>query len=139
MVKLLYVEDADDIRQEIAYQLKLLSYQVIEATNGQDAIEKFKLFKPDLVFMDITMPVLDGITACSTITSEFPRAKIILLNSMIDPDISQLMMQSALKKGAKDFINKPVKVQEIDIMVKKYLSPLTKLINALLRVGAHPS
>ncbi|TFE03391.1 response regulator [Jeotgalibacillus sp. R-1-5s-1] len=104
MTKVLVVDDAKFMRMTLKNMLSNSDFEVIgEAENGQDAIEQYKALSPDLVTMDITMPVLDGISAAKEILREDPSAKIIMCSAMGQ----QKMVIEAIEAGAKDFIVKP--------------------------------
>lgn len=76
----------------------------IEATNGQDAIDSYKREKPDLVFLDIVMPVKDGNAAVREIQEFDSNATIIIVSSVG----TQAQLKAAIEAGAKDFIQKPL-------------------------------
>ncbi len=80
-----------------------------EATNGQDAIDKYKEEKADIVFLDIVMPQTDGITATGEIIKYDPKAIIIIVSSIGTKD----QLKSAIEAGAKDFIQKPYSADQI--------------------------
>src|SRR5207253_3955009 len=75
---------------------------VAEATDGQDAIEKFRLHRPDVTLMDLQMPALNGIEAIIGIRSEFPNARIIVLTTYT----GDVQVLRALKAGARGYIPK---------------------------------
>jgi two-component system chemotaxis response regulator CheY len=79
-------------------------YEVVgEASNGLEAIEAAKRYKPDIVTLDITMPEMDGIQAVPEILKVSPDTKIIMVSAMGQ----QSMVIEAIKQGAKDFVVKP--------------------------------
>ncbi len=88
----------------------------VEATNGQEAIDKFKSDKPDIVFLDIVMPVKDGIAAVKEITEADPKAVIIIVSSVG----TQAQLKNAIEAGAKDFIQKPLNVEQIERVLKNH-------------------
>jgi two-component system, chemotaxis family, chemotaxis protein CheY len=90
---------------------------VIEAENGQVAIEKYAQLKPDLVLMDITMPVLDGISATKAITASDPNAKVVMCTAMGQKN----MVIEAIQAGAKDFIVKPFQPERVLESIAKLL------------------
>jgi len=75
---------------------------VAEASNGQEAIEKFRLHRPDVTLMDLQMPALNGIDAIIGIRSEFPNARIIVLTTYA----GDVQVLRALKAGARGYILK---------------------------------
>jgi len=82
MLKILVVDDSLIIRKKITKLSAELGHKVVYgAKNGQEAIEKYKELKPDLVTMDITMPDMDGIEAVKHIINEDSEAKIIMVTS----------------------------------------------------------
>mgnify|MGYP001510020761 CR=1 FL=1 len=87
----------------------------VEAANGQEAIDKFKSDKPDIVFLDIVMPVKDGIAAVKEIRESDPKAVIIIVSS-----VGTQALRSAIEAGAKDFIQKPLNVEQIERVLKNY-------------------
>jgi len=110
MKRVLVVDDAAFMRLSLKTILERNGYEVIgEAGNGNDAIEKFKILKPDIVTMDITMPDLDGIQALNEIIKFDPKANIIMLSAMgQEPRIRE-----AIISGAKGFIVKPFKEENL--------------------------
>ena len=88
----------------------------VEAVNGQEAIDKFKSDKPDIVFLDIVMRVKDGIAAVKEITESDPKAVIIIVSSVG----TQAQLKNAIEAGAKDFIQKPLNVEQIERVLKNY-------------------
>ncbi|HEY3315508.1 MAG TPA: response regulator [Bacillota bacterium] len=116
MPKVLLVDDADFMRMRSAKLLTENGYEVSEAENGQVAISKYELVKPDVVLMDITMPVMDGITAVKEIKGRDPEAKIVMCSALGQ----QTMVLEALKAGARDFIVKPFQPDKILATVKKF-------------------
>lgn len=81
----------------------------IEATNGQDAIDSYKREKPDLVFLDIVMPVKDGNAAVREIQEFDSNATIIIVSSVG----TQAQLKAAIEAGAKDFIQKPLSEDQL--------------------------
>lgn len=116
--KVLIVDDAAFMRMMIKDILSKNGYEVVgEATDGADAIEKYKELKPDLVTMDITMPEMDGIMALKEIKKIDPDAKVIMCSAMGQ----QAMVIDAIQAGAKDFIVKPFQADRVIEAIKKTL------------------
>ena len=80
-----------------------------EAVNGKEAVEKYIAEQPDLVFLDIVMPIKDGISAVRESMEENPNALIIIVSSVG----TQQQLKAALEAGAKDFVQKPLKTDQI--------------------------
>lgn len=104
MAKIVVVDDAKFMRMTLENILTKANHEVIgEAENGEEAIELYRTLKPDLMTMDITMPVKSGLDAMKEIKKEFPSAKVIMCSAMGQ----QKMVVEAIEAGAKDFIVKP--------------------------------
>ena len=83
------------------------------AVNGREAIEQYLKLKPDLVFMDITMPEMEGVEAVQGIIGHDASAKIVMVSS----NGYQEMIKSALDSGAKHFLTKPVEPKQVASVV----------------------
>ncbi len=121
--KILVVDDDPDIVEILTYNLSLGGYDVKSAFNGKEAIKKAKIFLPEIILLDVMMPEMDGIEACSLIR-EIPsllNTRIIFLSARSE-DYTQL---SAFDAGADDYISKPVKPK---ILLKK-IESIFKRIN----------
>lgn len=105
--KILIVDDEPDIIELLHYNLTREGYEVAQAENGKKAIEIAQAFKPDVILMDVMMPVLDGIAACRQLRemSEFKQTHIIFLTARAE-EFSEV---AAFDAGADDFITKPIK------------------------------
>ena len=105
MLKVLIVDDSLIIRKKISKILENLGHEVVcDATNGQEAIDAYLKYKPDLVTMDITMPDMDGITAVKEIIKGDSEAKIIMVTSHGQED----MVIKSIQSGAVGYILKPI-------------------------------
>ena len=120
--KILVVDDDPDIVEILRYNLSLAGYEVKSASNGKECIKKAKLFVPELILLDVMMPEMDGIEACSLL-KEIPsliNTRIIFLSAR-NEDYTQL---SAFDAGADDYISKPVKPK---ILLKKIASIIKRI------------
>lgn len=116
--KILITDDTLFMRVTLKTILKENGYdEVIEAANGQEAIDLYAEHKPDVVLMDITMPVMDGLTALKEIRAKDASAKIIMCTAMGQKN----MVIEAVQAGAKDFIVKPFQPDRVVESVKKQL------------------
>ena len=120
--KILVVDDDQDIIEILRYNLNLNGYDVKSAFNGKEAIKKAKLFIPDIILLDVMMPVMDGIEACSKIKTIPSLTKtIIIFLSARSEEFTQI---TAFDAGGDDYISKPVKPK---ILLKKIESILKRL------------
>ena len=101
-MKILVVDDEDLLVKGIRFNLQHDGYEVITGSNGLEALQQMQSQKPDLVILDIMMPEMDGLTACSKIR-EFSDVPIILLTAKAD-DMDKLM---GFDFGADDYLTKP--------------------------------
>ena len=118
MAKILIVDDSRIIRRVLVNTLTEAGYEVIgEAANGEEAMEQLKSIKPDLVTLDITMPIMDGLETLSHIREEYPDLKVIMISAAGQKN----KVLQALKAGALDFIRKPFEKDEMLEVLKKYV------------------
>ena len=114
--KILICDDAASMRMMLKDIMKRIGYsEVYEAENGKKAIEKYIEFKPDLVFMDITMPEMDGIEALKKIIANDKNAAVIMCAAIGQ---SPLAVET-MKNGAKDVIFKPYNIERVKEIVNK--------------------
>jgi two-component system chemotaxis response regulator CheY len=88
-----------------------------EAGNGEEALNLYREHKPDLVLMDITMPVMDGLTAVKEIKKEFPDCNIVMCTALGQKNT----VVEAIRSGAKDFIVKPFQAERVIESVQKII------------------
>jgi two-component system, chemotaxis family, chemotaxis protein CheY len=117
MARILIVDDAEFLRMRISKMLLAEGYEVLEAENGLQAVEKYKAEKPDAVLMDITMPEMDGLTALKEIKAFDAKAKIVMLTALGQESV----VLEAIKSGARDFVVKPFERERV-------MSAITKLL-----------
>jgi two-component system alkaline phosphatase synthesis response regulator PhoP len=120
---ILVVDDEQDILELISYNLSREGYQVYTASNGKQAISKAKEVNPDLIILDVMMPVMDGIEACRVMRAmpEFKQTFIVFLTARSE-EYSEI---AGFHVGADDYIAKPIKPRA-----------LMSRINAILRRNA---
>ena len=117
MKKVLVVEDYADVRKIMKILISRRGYEVVEATDGYDAVEKAKQYNPDLILMDLAMPIMDGVTATQIIreTDAFQKTPIIGLTAYAAYN------EEALEAGCNEVINKPLEFENIGPLLKQYL------------------
>lgn len=106
-VKVLVVDDEEDILELLEYNLQKEGYEVVKARNGKEAIDVAIKEVPEIILLDIMMPLMDGIQACQEIRKEpaLENAYIIFLTARIE-EYSEI---AGFNAGADDYINKPIK------------------------------
>lgn len=115
----LVVDDAAFVRRLIRNVLVSEGFDVHEAVNGRDAVEKYVELKPDLVTLDINMPEMGGIEALRAIRSHDPSARVLVVSAMqADSSVKQ-----ALDAGAADFLGKPFQPKRMIDAVRACLRP----------------
>lgn len=115
MAKILIVDDSRVSRRMLRGILTDAGHEVIgEAENGQDGYEKFIALDPDIVTMDITMPVLDGLGALEKIMELNSNANIIMVTAAGQKE----KMVEAIKHGAIEFIQKPFDPEQITTAIE---------------------
>jgi two-component system chemotaxis response regulator CheY len=108
--KLMIVDDSPAIHMIIERAVKGKGFEICaNAKNGVEGIIKFKAANPDVITMDVTMPIKDGLEASREILSENPNVKIIMLSAMGDDEL----INEAQKVGIKTFLKKPFKADEL--------------------------
>ena len=115
-MKILVVDDEELLVKGIRFNLQNDGYEVITGSNGLEAIEAVKNESPDLVVLDVMMPEMDGLTACSTIR-EFSNVPIILLTAKAD-DMDKLI---GFDSGADDYLTKPFNILELKARIRAML------------------
>lgn len=118
MTKILVVDDAAFVRMRYTKSLVDGGYEVEQASNGIEALEKYKENKPDGVLLDINMPEMDGIVTLHEIMNIDPSARVAMVTCIG----SQSIVLTALQAGAKDFVVKPPAEKGIVSVVEKLLS-----------------
>lgn len=122
--KILVVDDDPDIIEILTYNLSNEGYNVKSAVNGIEALKKAKKFIPDIILLDVMMPEMDGIEACSNLREiESLSKSMIIFLSARGEDFTQI---AAFDAGADDYINKPVKPK---ILLKKISSISRRILS----------
>ena len=113
---ILVVDDEALLVKGIRFNLKSDGYEVITGSNGQEAVDLAKAEQPDLIVLDVMMPVMDGLTACARIR-EFSDVPSILLTAKTD-DMDKLM---GFDHGADDYLTKPFNILELKARIRALL------------------
>ena len=122
MSRILVAEDEPYILRIIEFRLQKLGHEIIRAVDGGEALEIASREKPDLVLLDIMMPVMDGLQVLRTLRSqeETKNIPVILLTAKgLEKDIV-----TGLESGATDYITKPFSFAEVIARVNRFVSPI---------------
>jgi DNA-binding response OmpR family regulator len=115
--KILVVDDEQQVRDLLNTFLKREGYEVVVASNGEEAIELAEAENPQLILLDVVMPGLDGIETCRKLKSQETTKSIPVIISTAFRDT----LGEALEAGADDFLTKPFHLLEVAIRVKSIL------------------
>jgi two-component system, chemotaxis family, chemotaxis protein CheY len=118
MQKILVVDDAAFIRKRYVKELQSGGYDVEEAVNGAEALEKYKKDRPDGVLLDINMPVMDGLLTLHEIMNYDHSARVAMVTCVG----AQSVVLTALRTGARDFVTKPTDYAGLMSSVNKLLT-----------------
>ncbi len=116
--KILIVEDNESNRLLLYHVLKNQGHEVIEAKDGKEGIEKAEEYMPDLIFMDLQLPLLDGFTAIKMLKND-PKTKhikIIALTAFAMKGDKDMIIET----GADDYIAKPIDTRRLVEIVNKF-------------------
>ncbi len=117
--KILIVDDEDHIRRILRFQLEKHQYRVIEAENGEIALELVRREAPDLVLLDLMMPKLDGFETCLRIRKNFQTAQIPIIMLTAKSELPDKI--KGLQNGANDYLTKPYANEELLLRVRNVL------------------
>lgn len=115
-LKILICDDSMLVRKKLTNTLKKLGVgEVIEASDGEQAVEMHKAHCPDLTLMDIVMPKLNGVDALKAILENAPNAKVVMASSVGTQD----NLRDAINAGAYDFLQKPISDDCLKTLIEK--------------------
>ncbi|MBD1382262.1 response regulator [Metabacillus arenae] len=124
-IKVMIVDDHQVVRRGLMFFLKTQEdiHIVGEAANGKEAVESIDVYKPDVILMDLVMPVMDGVEATKRIIDSHPAIKVIMLTSFSDQD----HVIPALRAGASGYQLKDVEPDELVTAIRDVLKGESKL------------
>jgi two-component system chemotaxis response regulator CheY len=118
MSTVLIVDDSRTSRKILRSCLEKADYTIVgEAANGEEGYLCYRQLHPDIVTMDITMPIMDGIESLSLIKKENKDAKVVMITAAGQKE----KMVEAIKRGAEEFIMKPFEETEVLETIKRVL------------------
>lgn len=135
MIRVLLVDDQSLIRQGLRALLELnADLEVVgEAENGQTAINLVKQLQPDVILMDIRMPIMDGVAATKEICQEFPQIKVLVLTTFDDDEY----VNAAMNNGAMGYLLKDTPSEELAIAIRAVDKGYTQLGPGIVKKLLH--
>jgi DNA-binding NtrC family response regulator len=118
MARLFVVDDDESIRETLCNFLKREKYEVFNASDGEEGLEKIKQTRPDLVISDIRMPGMNGIDLMKAVKEFAPNTHFILMTAYDDMETTI----QAIQKGAYDYIEKPLEISKLKIIIERALN-----------------
>ncbi len=116
---IMVVEDYDDTRELLRKGLEGLGYSVVEACNGQEAVDVADRARPDLILMDLDLPILDGIAATQCIRQK-PELESVPIVALTAYPMSYSHVK-AFAKGCDEYMRKPIDMTELERVVARFL------------------
>lgn len=116
----LIVDDNEQNRKLARYALRALKYATMEALNGEEAVRMARDSKPDLILMDIRMPVMDGLQATKILKADASTSSIPVIAftaSVMKGDREKIIFEA----GCDDYVSKPIDIKQFTGMARKYL------------------
>ncbi len=117
MIKIMVVDDETAMREILKIMLK--DFKVIEACNGREAVELYKKERPDLVLMDVMMPIMNGIDATAEIKKLDPDAKIVAITAYASSKGEKIV-----EAGADFILKKPFSRKDVIKLIEKIIGPV---------------
>jgi two-component system, NarL family, response regulator LiaR len=116
-VRVLVADDNERVRLSLSVFFETVEdlIMVAEASNGQEAIDLCPQVRPDIIIMDLLMPVMDGVTATRLIREKYPQIKVVILTSASD----ESLIKSAMDAGAAGYLLKYATIDQIENALRK--------------------
>ena len=118
---IMVVDDTDDLRLMVAQFLILAGYRVVEATNGLEAVELVHRRCPDLILMDLNMPLLDGLSATERIRGYKDQCSDVPVVALTAYDSSDIK-DAVFRAGCNDYLPKPIDFDRLEKVVSRFLN-----------------
>jgi CheY-like chemotaxis protein len=116
--KILIVEDNEDTRGFMKLLIENYGYQAIEAADGIEALEKFRRQQPDLVLMDVSLPLVDGLTTTKAIREIEGSGEVPIL---VVTALGKSIQAQATEAGCNELIFKPIDIEVLRLLIEKHL------------------
>ena len=119
----LLVEDTEDNRYMMRRLLEMTGYRVVEALNGEEAVKLAERETPQLILMDLSLPVIDGLAATRLIR-KLPKLASIPIIAVSAHDTSDFQSE-AIKAGCNSYVTKPIDFNELETLIGQLVKPQT--------------
>ncbi|MEW6697022.1 MAG: response regulator [Bacillota bacterium] len=120
VLDVLIVDDQAGVRYLLEVLVKEAGHQVYTAQNGVEAVDKVRTLKPDLIFMDVRMPIMGGLEALGKIKKIVPGTEVVMMTAYSAEDTAAIAMQ----KGAMLCMSKPFDVDEVKDLLQRFVNNL---------------
>src|SRR5579883_2518206 len=121
MAKVLIIEDDGDLQQMLSLALNQESYEVNYAFNGKEGYEKILSFQPDVILLDLMMPVLNGVEVIKLVTTNTLARDIPIIVMTAHSDQADMLEHSIRAQGVREYIRKPFEIAGMKSLVKRML------------------
>jgi CheY-like chemotaxis protein len=113
------VDDNEDLREMLRYMVERLGYRVVEAGNGREAVEIARRRCPDLILMDLSMPVMDGLAATRLLRKMEEMCHVPIV--AVSANRRESSQADALSAGCNEYLTKPVNFHQLDRLLGNWL------------------
>ncbi|WP_293942130.1 MULTISPECIES: response regulator transcription factor [unclassified Sphingobacterium] len=124
MIDILYVEDEPSLAMIVADSLEANGFHVVHCNNGQEALESFNTARPDIMVVDVMMPVMDGFTLATKIREMDTLLPIIFLTAKVQTED----VVRGFRLGGDDYVKKPFKIEELVVRIESLLKNSPKML-----------
>ncbi|MGE8290464.1 MAG: response regulator transcription factor [Sphingobacterium sp.] len=124
MINILYVEDEPSLAMIVADSLEANGFHVVHCNNGQEALDSFSIAKPDIMVVDVMMPVMDGFTLATKIREMDTLLPIIFLTAKVQTED----VVRGFRLGGDDYVKKPFKIEELVVRIESLLKNSPKML-----------
>lgn len=117
--KILIVDDEPDLLKIIVYRLRKMGYEISTVVNGREALDLLNIKIPDLILLDVLLPIISGYEVCRRIKSDLKlsRIPVVLLTACNIRDV----LKKAEEIGADDYLSKPFESKELLDKIRKFI------------------
>jgi len=121
--KVLIVEDSEDSRSFMKLLVESYGFQVVEASDGIEALDRFKKYHPDIVLMDMSLPMVDGLITTKAIRECDSTGKVLIIAITA---FGKSYYKQAIEAGCNDLISKPLDVALLESVLNNHLPPISE-------------